>query len=94
MIEFKYIESKWEDEKYKSCDCCDYPAPLHLFEEYPSRQNYLCEICSSTFFSKALNYPTQCSDAALYQSIAWTLNLLREELKNHEHTSIPQDTKK
>lgn len=42
---------------------------------------YLCEICASTHFSKALLFPNQISDPTLYQSIAGGLNMILREVR-------------
>lgn len=68
------------------CDCCCYPGRLKLFKDTPvegmnKRDLWLCEVCSSTFLSKARKYPQQCSDIDLYKSIAMLGNMLLEEIR-------------
>lgn len=42
--------------------------PLHRVKRH------YCNVCSSTFLSSATNYPLQCPDVRLWQSLGWIAN--------------------
>jgi hypothetical protein len=67
----------------ETCDNCGHEtAKTGLFECHGENahgplhrvKRHLCYVCSSTFLSQALNYPLQCSDVRLYQSLGWIAN--------------------
>jgi hypothetical protein len=78
--------------KYKiirdqECHCCGVDGiPIakftyHQFHPQRGEDYYLCEICASTHFSKAINWPQQISDPTLYQSIAGGFSILLKEIR-------------
>ena len=73
--ELKYTE----DGEVITCDCCDYPALVATFTTGRETAEF-CEVCSSTFLSKAHTYPEQVSDVSLYKSIGWIANHLKDQI--------------
>ncbi len=60
------------------CHGEDSKGPLHRVERY------YCEVCSSTHLSSATNYPRQCPDIRLWQSIGWIANEILSRLPAKE----------
>ena len=86
----KYELRKNEDEDIEGCDCCGAEVPTSLFKGMSSERSlrggktedyWLCEICANTHLSKALFYPSQCSDITLYKSIALIANMILQKLQ-------------
>ncbi len=65
-----------EEDELVTCDCCGYPTALVEYTSTGKATVMLCEICYSTFLSKAILYPNQCSDTSLYQSIGYIGNMI------------------
>jgi hypothetical protein len=66
------------------CDCCAYETGLHFTEQRTGSRlvgAWLCEVCYSTFLSKAVFYPIQVSDTALYRSVGYIANMLLDEIR-------------
>ena len=79
-----HYELKFEDGEPIGCECCEYPAPVYLFERTMTsrgtRALNLCEVCSSTHLAVAEKYPMQVSDGQLYRAIGWVANHIISKL--------------
>lgn len=85
MIEYKYRVD--EDGRPAECASCGYPAPLHSFRLPPhrqdvahSREQLLCEFCSTSMVSNAFNYPQQHADGVSSRAVAHAFNALVDGL--------------
>jgi hypothetical protein len=91
MIEYRFRNDG--NGKPKECDCCGYPAPLGRFEASCDMQHeepdWLCEVCSRSHLSKAVQYPEQVDHPELYYSLGWIANRLLEAL-GQLNESAPQ----
>ena len=65
-----------------TCACCEFPAPLaEIRMKYPGTEiRLLCEVCSSTYFSRMLDAPL--SNKELIMSLGWIVNRLIQALEN------------
>ena len=72
------------NDEQQVCDCCGYPAPLGWYPAAVTATGqtgvHLCSICSQTMLSKAITYPSQCSDPALCRDVAWIANRILDEI--------------
>lgn len=85
------------------CDCCSAEVPTSLFEKNncenmfrkggKPRDAWLCKVCASTHFSKALFYPSQCSDTTLYGSLAAVSNMILEQVGAFKNAPVVNDWK-
>ena len=72
-----------EEYEREVCENCDYTGPLEKYGYgHPRKSIYLCNLCASTFFSKATKYPDQVCDTALYRSLAIAFNMVLDELRD------------
>lgn len=78
---------KYKINREEGCHCCGVDnVPVAKFTHsnfHPQKGEdyYLCEICAQTHFSKAINWPEQISDPALYRSIAAGFSILLREIR-------------
>ena len=85
----KYKINKDDDGDAIPCRCCDCQVPTRLFKDLhtefrdePYQDYYLCEVCSSTFLSYAVCYPSQCDrNDLLWKSIARIANMILRAIK-------------
>jgi len=79
--------SKYEVNEEECCHCCgieDIPVSKFTYSNFHPQNGedyWLCEICSQTHFSNVINWPEQCSDPALYRSIAAGLSIILREIR-------------
>lgn len=83
------------------CDNCQHPrAKTGVFHSHGEnsegplhrvRRNF-CEVCSSTFLSSATNYPRQCPDVRLWQSVGWIANEILLAIKDASATAQAPQT--
>lgn len=71
------------DEKRDECENCEYETDLHFYRSMGGSEDghWYCEVCSSTFLSKATEYPHQVADPLLFKSIAWIANKILDEIR-------------
>lgn len=68
------------------CDNCGFETKLKNYDSRNSEDgDNLCEVCAKTLFAHALFYPEQCSNAALFRSLAWSVNKIIETIRENKN---------
>jgi hypothetical protein len=80
MINFEYRQD--EDGYEIGCASCFHDAPVDMFlRGFPQKkEEYICELCASTFIGNATEYPDLHDNVSLFQSIAQVGNILLDKL--------------
>lgn len=81
MSEFSFVYH--DSGGVRECDCCGYPARLSEFSRpgpAPRKVSLFCEVCSSTYLSQVVWYPTQTDEPNLYRSIGWIANRILDRI--------------
>lgn len=94
----EFTKRATEDGDPIECDCCGYEAATLDFDCHAEglrgldrKTTTLCEVCASTHLSKSVNYPSQCPDQQLWQSIGWIANRILDEIRASRDPSLSAD---
>lgn len=84
----RYEEDMINYNSDKTCDCCGYEkVKTHLFKRVGAEGGYFCEICSSSYLSWFIQYPTLTKmdeTRKLAQSLGWVANHLISMIRRGE----------
>jgi hypothetical protein len=67
------------------CDNCGYETQSYLLYEEDGKKYCFCEICDSTFLSKATKEPMVASESRLFKSMGWIANKIIDTIKEKEN---------
>ncbi len=81
----EYSIQRDQENEIRRCDCCQYPGPISLFTNILTKRGpwdiWLCEICSNTRLSTAVEWPEQCNDPDLHKAVGWIGNYLAQLIR-------------
>lgn len=73
------------------CDCCEYPAPIAVFDRHTGQVHQFCEVCSSTYLSQ-LRRPGTGDIGHLASSIGYIANLILDAINKQSRVKGESDT--